>query len=74
MQREVYDRTGKVHLSVEEQLRQTFGHGTGLHKWPSTYSLPDSLLILQATSETQVLLHKQGTQLYQSKLLCGSLR
>ena len=28
LQREIYDKTGKVHLSVEEQLRRDFGHGT----------------------------------------------
>lgn len=32
LQKEIYDRTGKVHSSVEEQLRRSFGHGTGFHK------------------------------------------
>ena len=27
LQKDVYDKTGKVQLSVEEQLRQSFGHG-----------------------------------------------
>ena len=32
LQREVYDKTGKVQLSVEEQLRQSFGRGDTLHR------------------------------------------
>lgn len=28
LQKDVYDKTGKVQLSVEEQLRQNFGRGT----------------------------------------------
>lgn len=41
---------------------------------PRTHSASVDILILQATSETRVLLHKQHTQPYQSKSLCGSLQ